>query len=58
MWIYFVIANTLPCMFAFEIPDNQGKPENTINVRHLAYALESQGFSCEIILNNYEMDFF
>lgn len=45
-------------MFAFEILDNQGKPENTVDGRRLAYTLGRQGFSCEIILNKFETNVF
>lgn len=45
-------------MFAFESPDTQGKLENTVNEKHLAYTTERQGFSCEIVLSKSEMDFF
>ena len=57
MWIQF-FQSQHTCCVAFEIPDNQGKPENTVNGRHLAVILGRQGFSCEITLNKFEMNVF
>lgn len=48
----------LTYMFIFKTPDNQGKPGNTMNVRHLAYTLGRQWFSREILLNKSEMNVF
>lgn len=45
-------------MFAFGIIDNPGKPGNTMKGRYLAYTLGKQGFSCEIIPNKFDMNFF